>query len=124
MSHVAFENRRPVPVTRHPVEEDDEDDAPRPERSALVLVRRLVGILLADPNPSLGRECMALVTGIGYDGCSMAAIATRHGVTRASVSKRCVDLCQTLGIPPTRAMRSVKNRQKCREARMREVAKA
>jgi len=122
VSHVAFENRRPVPVTRHSVEE--EDDEPRPERSALVLVRRLVGILLADPNPSLGRECMALVTGIGYDGCSMAAIAIRHGVTRASVSKRCVDLCQTLGIPPTRAMRSVKNRQKCREARMREVAKA
>ena len=81
-------------------------------------------IVLADPNPSLGRECMALVTGIGYEGDSMQEIANRHGVTRASVSKRCVELCETLGIPPTRAMRSVKNRQRCREARFREVAEA
>lgn len=117
----AWENRQRVPVAKHPSEIDDDDDAPRrPERSALVMVRALVGVLLADPNPALGRQCLALVTGIGYDGSSMSEIAKLHRVTRASVSKRCVELCETLGIPPTRAMRPVINRDRCRVARFRE----
>ncbi len=86
------------------------------------MVRRLVGLMLADANPSLGVECMALVTGIGYEGSSMAEISRRHGVTRAAVSKRCVDLCETFGVPPVRAMRPEGNRQRCREARMQSLA--
>jgi hypothetical protein len=115
----AWENHTRVPVAEPA---DDEDDAPRPERSAVVMLRRLVGVMLADPNPALGRECLALVTSIGYEGNSMQEIAKRHKVTRASVSKRCIDLCETLGIPPNRAMRSVKNRERCRVARFRETA--
>lgn len=123
MNHAtAWENRQRVPITRHPVDDDDDDEPRRPERSALTLVRALVGVLLADPNPALGRQCLALVTGIGYDGSSMSEIAKQHGVTRASISKRCVELCETLGIPPTRAMRPVGNRQRCRAARFRETA--
>lgn len=113
-----WENGQRVPVR------DSREDEPsdRPERSALVMVRRLVGIMLADSNPALGVECMALVTGIGYEGSSMAEIARRHGVTRAAVSKRCVDLCDAFGIPPTRAMRPAKNRERCREARMQSLS--
>lgn len=109
-----WENGQRVPVR----DSRDDEPAPQPERSALVMVRRLVGIMLADSNPALGIECMALVTGIGYEGASMADIARRHGVTRAAVSKRCVDLCDAFGVPPTRAMRPTGNRSRCRDARM------
>jgi protein-L-isoaspartate O-methyltransferase len=104
---------------------DDEGAAPAPVRRdpvALVMARRLVGFMLADTHPALGIECLALVTGIGYQGASMAEIARRHGVTRAAVSKRCVELCEAFGVPPVRAMRPEKSREKCRLARVREMA--
>jgi transposase-like protein len=87
------------------------------------VVRRIVGIILADSHPALGAECIALVTGIGYEGSSMAEIAKRHGVTRAAVSKRCVDLRNELGMPPVRAMRPEVNRDRCRAARLLSLTK-
>lgn len=86
------------------------------------MVRRLVGTLLADTNPALGVECLALVTGIGYEGASMAEIARRHKVTRSAVSNRCIELCNAFGVPPVRAMRPEKNRANCRLARMKSLA--
>ena len=115
---MGWENGQRVPVADRP----DRDEAVHPERSALVMVRRLVGIMLADPNPALGVECMALVTGIGYDGASMADIARRHRVTRAAVSKRCVELCASFGLQPVRAMRPEKNRSRCRMARLQSLS--
>lgn len=115
---MGWENGTRVPVT----DRREMPDPPRPERGALVMVRKLVCVLLADTNPALGVECMALVTGIGYEGASMADIARRHGVTRAAVSKRCVDLCDAYGIPPVRAMRPEKNRERCRDARLQSLA--
>ncbi len=75
------------------------------------VVRRLVGELLGQTNPALALECLSLVTGIGYMGNSMTEIAKRHGVGRAAVSKRCVQLCDAIGIEPPRAMRSKKARK-------------
>lgn len=115
---MGWENGQRVPVR----DAREIQDKPRPERSALVMVRRLVGLMLADSNPALGVECMALVTGIGYEGSSMAEIARRHGVTRAAVSKRCVDLCDAFGIPPVRAQRDLMNRE-ITEAARREVCR-
>lgn len=116
---LGWENGQRVPVTDH----TERSERPRPESGALVMVRRLVGLMLADTNPALGAECMALVTGIGYEGASMAEIARRHGCTRAAVSTRCVDLCEAFGIPPVRAMRPEKNRARCRNARLQSLAK-
>lgn len=107
-----WENGRRVPVATAPKREK------APDKAALVMVRRLVGLMLADHSPALGIECMALVTGIGYDGSSMAEIAKRHRVTRAAVSKRCVELSEAFGIPPVRAMRTEKNRERCRNSRL------
>lgn len=119
----AWENHSRVPVQEA---EDFEDDDDPPSSSAsvqtLVMFRRMVGFLLADSTPALGIECLALVTGIGYDGSSMSEIAKRHAVTRAAVSKRCIDLCEAFGIPPVRAMRPEKNRARCREARVSHLA--
>jgi hypothetical protein len=110
----AWENGRIVPTTGPKFS----DSRPRTEKPSLVAVRRLVGLLLADTSPALGIECVALVTGIGYDGSSMEQIAKRHGVTRAAVSKRCIELCEAFGVPPVRAMRTEKNRAHCRLARL------
>jgi len=121
MNH-GWENGRRVPVKD--VRDRDEARPARMENPALIMARRLVGFLLADPNPALGIECVALVTGIGYTGASMADIAKRNMVTRAAVSKRCVELCEAFGIPPVRAMRPEKSRERCRMARVREMCES
>lgn len=81
------------------------------------LLRRLVGELVCQDHAKLSLECLALVTGLTYDGNSMTEIARRHGVTRAAVSKRCVELTQALNLKPSRAMRTQKARQSYRNAR-------
>lgn len=82
------------------------------------LLRRLLGELLSRANARLSIECLALVTGLAYDGDSMSAIAARYHVTRAAVSRRCVDLSHALHMNPCRAMRSLKARQSYRRSRI------
>jgi DNA-directed RNA polymerase specialized sigma24 family protein len=71
------------------------------------VLRRLLGELLNQTNAKLTIECLAVVSGIGFLGDSMTEIAKRHGVTRAAVSKRCVELTEKLGLNPSRAMRAL-----------------
>lgn len=82
------------------------------------LLRRLVGELIGQDNARLSLECLALVTGLAYCGDSMTDIAKRHGVTRAAVSKRCVELTRALNLKPSRAMRSLNARKSYRRARL------
>ena len=86
-------------------------------------LRRLVGEILVMPNRSLTVECLAVVSGLSYVGDSLTDIARRHRVTRAAVSKRCVDLTERLSLPPSRAMRSLTARKAYREAQLRRYAK-
>jgi hypothetical protein len=79
-------------------------------------LRRLISELLADPNPALGLDCLALVSGIGFLGESMTVIAKRHKVTRAAVSKRCIQWTRLLRLMPSRSMRSLTARQAYRTA--------
>lgn len=67
-------------------------------------IRGVVIHLLEQRNARLALEVFALATGVGYEGLSEAAIARKHGLTRAAVSKRCIAVCETLGIQPSRAM--------------------
>ncbi|XHR30389.1 MAG: hypothetical protein ACFUZC_07470 [Chthoniobacteraceae bacterium] len=71
------------------------------------ILRRLLGELLNQKNAKLTIECLAVVSGIGFLGDSMTEIAERNGVTRAAVSKRCVELTLKLKLNPSRAMRSL-----------------
>lgn len=82
------------------------------------ILRRLVGEMLIQSNARLSLDCLALVTGLAYDGDSMTEIARRHEVTRAAVSKRCVELTQSLHLKPSRAMRSLLARQNSQRSRM------
>lgn len=79
-------------------------------------LRRLVSELLADTNPALGIECLAVASGVGFLGESMTSIAKRHRVTRAAVSKRCVQWTALLQLMPSRAMRRLTARHSYRNA--------
>lgn len=83
------------------------------------IMRRMLGELLSHDNARLTVECLALVSGLQYSGASMTDIAKRHGITRAAVSKRCVELTELLDLRPSRAMRSLTARQRYRDARIR-----
>jgi hypothetical protein len=82
-------------------------------------IRRVVAEILCHANARLTAECVALVSGLVYSGDSMTQIAKRHGITRAAVSKRCVELTELLDLPPSRAMRSLTARKRYRAARIR-----
>ncbi len=73
-------------------------------------IAKLVCELLAN-DPTLGVECLALSTGIAYEGSSEVAIARKYGVTRAAVSKRCLELAERLGVKNVRAMKSEQARE-------------
>jgi hypothetical protein len=73
-------------------------------------LRRVIGELICENNARLSLECLALVTGVAFDGSSMSTIAKRHGLTRAAVSKRCVALTDQLHLGRSRAMRSLTTR--------------
>jgi hypothetical protein len=81
-------------------------------------VRRVLGEILCHHNARLTAECIAIVSGLNYTGASMTQIAAKHGITRAAVSKRCVELTELLGIRPSRAMRSLTARKRYRDARL------
>ena len=99
----------------------DEPAAATEDMSALSeklwdVMRHLVGELLDTPNRSLTAECLAAVSGMSYTGDSITEIALRHRVTRAAVSKRCVELTHKLKLFPSRTMRSLTARQAYRHA--------
>jgi hypothetical protein len=73
-------------------------------------LRRLLALIQSQDNVRLSMDCFSLVTGMQYDGESMADIARRHGVTRAAVSKRCVELTDSLGLKPSLGMRKLTTR--------------
>jgi hypothetical protein len=101
------------------------DDEPAPDQPAAIenevvldILRRVLGELLAEPNARLSLECLALATGLSYLGGSMTGIASRHGVTRAAISKRCVELVERLNLQPSRAMRSLTARRAYQAAQL------
>jgi hypothetical protein len=81
-------------------------------------IRRVVAEIICHSNARLTAECVALVSGLIYSGDSMTDIAQRHGITRAAVSKRCVELTELLNLRPSRAMRSLTARKSYRSARI------
>ncbi len=81
-------------------------------------VRRVLGEIVIRDNARLTTECFAVVSGLNYSGASMTEIARKHGITRAAVSKRCVELTELLDLRPSRAMCSLTARKSCRTARI------
>jgi hypothetical protein len=114
-----WENGERVPVYDPREDQEEADILESPE---LVVMRRLLGILKSSPHPGLTIDCLCLISGVCYDGLSMASLARKNKVTRATVSHRCVELGETFGIDPTRAMRSRQGRENCRNARLDKIS--
>jgi hypothetical protein len=114
-----FHLGRPKDISDLPLAaEDQEAEEIQQEESDRIweVLRRLLGDLLSSPNTQLSLECLAIVSGVGFMGDSMTAIAKRHGVTRAAVSKRCVQITEQLNLMPSRAMKSLTARKAYRTA--------
>jgi transposase-like protein len=77
-----------------------------------------LGEIICHGNSRLTAECIAIVTGLNFTGASMTEVARKHGVSRAAVSKRCVELTELLGLRPSRAMRPLASRTASRAARI------
>ena len=90
-----------------PVEIRDEATHSDSGHSLIDVARRVIAELISQDNIQLTTDCLAVATGIIYDGNSMTEIARRHGISRAAVSKRCVEISNALDLPPTRAMRQL-----------------
>jgi transposase-like protein len=88
------------------------------------VIRKFLHELARQRNPSLTIECYMLVTGVAYSGDSMTDIARRHGLTRAAVSKRCIELADMLGIHASRAMKSEDARKAYSTARKKSLQKS
>ena len=99
---------------------DGEDGDAAPEmRDATEALRHLVADLISEGNTRLTVECLAVALGLSaYDGESMTEIARRHSITRAAVSKRCVDITERLNLQPSRAMRSKEARKTYRKSQL------
>ena len=102
-----------------PDAEPEADNTTCDAESVHSAIRRVVAEILCHANARLTTECIALVSGLAYTGSSMTEIAKRHGISRAAVSKRCVELTELLDLPPSRAMRSLTARKRYRDARIR-----
>jgi hypothetical protein len=99
-------------------QEGDQSNDPH-ARDAIEVLRHFVADLISEGNTRLTVECLAVALGLSaYNGESMTSIAKRHGVTRAAVSKRCVDITRQLNLPPSRAMRSEKARKTYRNSQL------
>lgn len=96
----------------------DTDEGGAITHDAIEVLRHFVADLIAEGNTRLTVECLAVALGLSsYNGESMTSIANRHGVSRAAVSKRCVDITTQLNLPPSRAMRSEKARKTYQNSR-------
>jgi len=111
------ERHEEIAQQEEPAPANEITPGPSEERRMCRLLRRLIGELMSQSDAKLSMECLSLVTGLTYDGDSMTRIASKYGVTRAAVSKRCVELTQALNLNPSRAMRSRKARSSYRSSR-------
>ena len=89
------------------IDHDDEAVEAQSMGSATEILRHLVADIIYEDNTRLTIDCLSIALGLRvYQGDSMTKVAKRHGITRAAVSKRCVDITERLKLPPSRAMRS------------------
>ncbi len=105
-------------------EGESEIDSDGSMLAATRIMRHFVADLLKDSNSRLTIECLAIALGLSaYDGESMSSVARRHNITRAAVSKRCVDITKKLSLQPSRAMRSENARKIYRAAQLKKSKK-
>jgi hypothetical protein len=83
-------------------------DGAEPSRVDLEMTARLLSEIATSDNCRLQARCMEFVLELTTE--SQTEIAAAEGVGRAAVSKRCIRICEALGLPPSRGMKKEKTR--------------
>ncbi|MCH7228584.1 hypothetical protein [Haloferula sp. A504] len=84
------------------------------------LLRKLAILFIDQEKRGLHADCLSFVSGLALRmGESGTSLAKRHGITRQAFHKRCNELLDELGLPPSRAMKSKKSRTKFRTSNRR-----
>ena len=97
------------PDCRRMVESSGAEEATTP-LSASVFHRRLLAYFYSKRNAKFAIACFFIATGQAEaDGLSMSQVAVNCGVTKATVSKYCREICEHFAIPPSRYMRKEEN---------------
>ena len=114
---MAESNRsRTEATTPEPLEPMQTSPVAVPQEEVFDALCRFMCEALSQSNTRLTVECIALACGMTImEGESMTSIAKRHGITRAAVSRRCVDITKKLNLTPSRSMRSTKARTAYRQ---------
>lgn len=92
-----------------------ESDTPPPATdhatmTASDMLRRVLCEFLAQPNPGLSADCLALILNLGDRIPTETQVARKHRVTRAAVSKRCLIFLDIFDLPPPRSLKSKRSR--------------
>ena len=75
------------------------------------MLRKLAILFIDQEKRGLHADCLSFVSGLTVRmGESGTSLAKRHGITRQAFHKRCNELMEELGLPPSRAMKSRKSR--------------
>ena len=79
------------------------------------MLRKLALLFIDQCRRALNADCLAFVSGLAVRmGESGTSLAKRHGISRQAFHKRCNELMKELGLPPSRAMKSVRARKSYR----------
>lgn len=80
--------------------------------AALRVIQVLIREIVYDRNPMLRSEIIALGSGIILaDKTGVRALARKHGLTPAAISKQVIKFNERFGLQPSQYMRSVKDRE-------------
>jgi len=70
-------------------------------------LRKLALLFIDQGRRALNADCLAFVSGLAVRmGESGTSLARKHGISRQAFHKRCGELMNQLGLPPSRAMKS------------------
>ena len=120
-SHCEHEVDAICPNCQGMVESSGSEEA-MPQDAAWDILRRILNHAYAKRNSKFTIECFFIAAGWAEaDGISMTEVSVRWGVTKAAVSKYCREICETVGIPPSRYMRTEENAAKFRLSNRRPV---
>lgn len=76
------------------------------------MLRKLSLLFIDQGRRALNADCLAFVSGIAVRmGESGTSLARKHGISRQAFHKRCGELMNQLGLPPSRAMKSKQARK-------------
>ncbi len=110
--HCAHEVDAVCPHCERMVESSGADEVMAP-LSASEFHRRLLNYLYSKRNSKFAIACFLIASGSAEaDGLSMTEFAVSFGVTKATVSKYCREICAYFSIPPSQYMRTEENAAK------------